>query len=224
MAGDARMRVEIWSDVVCPWCYIGKRRFEQALDQFPHKEMVEVVHRSFQLDPHAPRDRTEDTAEMLAAKYGTSVEQARRMMAGVEQTAASSGLEFRLGQTQSGNTRDAHRVIHLAKSKGLQDAVVERFFRAYFTEGLSIIDHDSLVRLAAEAGLDPAEVVLVLASGDHAEAVEADIAEAHALGVNGVPFFVIDGRYAISGAQPTGMFAQALARAWAESAETVPNA
>ena len=211
------MKVEIWADVVCPWCYIGKRRFERALEAFPHRDDVEVVHRSFQLDPAAPARRTEPTVERLAHKYGTSVEQARAMMRRVERTAAEEGLEYDLAKTLSGNTFDAHRVLHLAKEKGRQDEVIERFYRAYFTERESVFDHESLVRLAAEAGLDPDEARRVLEEGTYGDAVRADAAEAAALGVQGVPFFVIDRRYGVSGAQPTELFEQALARAWAEA-------
>lgn len=211
------MKVEIWSDVVCPWCYIGQRRFERALSQFAHRDDVEVVHRSFQLDPTAPADQTEPTPDRLARKYGTSVAQAKAMMQRVEQTAASDGLEYHLEGTLSGNTLDAHRVLHLAKECGLQHEALERFYRAYFTEGQSVFDTPSLVRLAAEAGLDPAEVQRVLDEGTYADEVQADGYEAMSLGVQGVPFFVVDGRYGISGAQPVELFAQALAQAWADS-------
>jgi len=210
------MRVEVWSDVVCPWCYIGKRRFERALESFAHSDDITVVHRSFQLDPTAAKGRTENTVTMLAGKYRRSIEEARAMMAQVEQTAAGEGLEYHLTETVSGNTVDAHRVLHLAKKRSMQDVVVERFYRAYFTEGQSLFDHESLTRLAAEAGLDAAEVKRVLEDGTYAEAVEADSAEAHELGATGVPFFVIDGRYGVSGAQPAEVFGQALEQAWAE--------
>src|SRR5687768_16081026 len=168
------MRVEIWSDVVCPWCYIGKRRFEAALAAFPHKDQVEVVHRSFELDPSQPKGRTQNTVEMLAGKYGTSIEQARAMMSRVEQTAAEVGIEYHLADTLSGNTVDAHRVLHLARDRGMQDVAIERLFRAYFTEGQSLFDHNSLVRLAAEAGLDPTEVRQTLESDAYNDAVHQD--------------------------------------------------
>ena len=210
------MQVEIWSDVVCPWCYIGKRRFERALEGFAHRDDVTVVHRSFQLDPTAAKDRTENTVTMLAGKYRRSIEEAAAMMAQVEQTAAGEGLEYHLTETVSGNTVDAHRILHLAKECGVQNAAVERFYRAYFTEGQSLFDHESLTRLAAEAGLDAAGVKRVLEEGTYADAVEADSAEAHELGATGVPFFVIDGRYGVSGAQPAEVFGQALEQAWAE--------
>jgi predicted DsbA family dithiol-disulfide isomerase len=212
------VKVEIWSDVVCPWCYIGKCRFETALAAFPHKDSVEVIHRSFELDPTMPMGPggTVKTVDMLARKYRTTPEQARAMMTHVEQTAAEVGLEYHLAGTLSGNTVDAHRVIHLARTRGLQDKAIERLYRAYFTEGLSIFDHDSLVRLASEVGLAPAEVRQTLESGAYEDEVRHDEAEAHQIGVNGVPFFVIDERYGISGAQPAELFSQALNQAWNE--------
>lgn len=211
------MQVETWLDVVCPWCFIGKRRFERALDGFPHRDAVEVVHRSFQLDPSFPKGTTRNTVQLLGSKYGMSEAETSAMMARVQGIAAGEGLEYHLASTASGNTFDAHRVLHLAKERGIQDAVLERFYRAYFTEGQSLFDHQSLVQLAAEAGLDPAEVARVLAEDTYADAVNADAAEASALGATGVPFFVVGGRYALSGAQPVEIFAEALKRAWAES-------
>jgi predicted DsbA family dithiol-disulfide isomerase len=211
------LRVDVWSDVVCPWCYIGKRRLERALEGFPHRDAVEVVHRAFQLDPSAPRNRTQNTVEHLAEKYGTSVEQAKAMQRSVTQVAAGDGLEYHLDRTLSGNTFDAHRVLRLARASGREAEVLERLYRAYFTEGQSIFDAPSLVRLAAEAGLDAAEVGRVLAEGTYADEVEADRREAGRLGANGVPFFVVGGRYGISGAQPRELFEQVLQRAWADA-------
>jgi predicted DsbA family dithiol-disulfide isomerase len=211
------IRIDVWSDVVCPWCYVGKRRLERALAAFPHKDEVEVVHRAFQLDPSAPRDRTEPVVEHLAAKYGTTVEQATGMQARVSQIAADEGLEYHLDRTLSGNTFDAHRVLKLARERGREAEVLERFYRAYFTEAQSLFDTPSLARIAAEAGLDPTEVERVLAADTYADEVEADRHEAGKLGANGVPFFVVGGRYGISGAQPLALFEQVLERAWAES-------
>jgi predicted DsbA family dithiol-disulfide isomerase len=211
------LRIDVWSDVVCPWCYIGKRRLEKALASFPHCDQVEVVHRAFQLDPSASKRATGKTVEHLATKYRVSVGQARAMMANVETTAAGDGLEYHLADTLSGNTFDAHRVLHLAAERGKSDAVLERLYRAYFTEAQSVFDADSLVRLAAEAGLDPDEVQRVLDGNDYADAVEQDRLEAASLGANGVPFFVAGGRYGISGAQPVELFQQVLARAWADA-------
>ena len=211
------MRIEIWSDVVCPWCYVGKRRFEKALTGFAHRDEVQVVHRSFQLDPSKPVGQTQARGEALRRKYGWSPAEARAREAQMQATAAAEGLDFQMGSALTGNTADAHQVIHLGKARGIQDAVIERLFRAYFSEGRSLFDHDSLVALGAQAGLDPDEVREVLADQRYASAVAADGEHAHALGATGVPFFVIDDRYGISGAQPTPVFTEVLARAWAES-------
>jgi predicted DsbA family dithiol-disulfide isomerase len=211
------MRIEIWSDVVCPWCYVGKRRFERALAGFPHRDQVVVVHRSFQLDPSQPQGATQPRGEVLRRKYGWSDAQVTAREAQMRETAAGEGLDFKLGNALTGNTADAHQLIHLALARGIQDAVVERLYRGYFTEGRSLFDHESLVELGAEAGLAPDEARAVLAEGRYAHAVAADGQEAHALGATGVPFFVIANRYGISGAQPTPVFAEVLARAWDET-------
>jgi predicted DsbA family dithiol-disulfide isomerase len=211
------MRIDIWSDVVCPWCYIGKRRFENALAAFPHRDQVEVVHRSFELDPTMAATSQRPTIEVLASKYGGSPAQIKRMMSRVEQTAAEEGLEYHLANTLSGNSRDAHRLVHLALERDMQAPVLERLYRAYFSEGQSLFDRSKLASLATEVGLDAAEVTRVLNSDRYDADVTADENEARELGISGVPFFVIDGRYGISGAQPTALFSQALEQAWAES-------
>jgi predicted DsbA family dithiol-disulfide isomerase len=210
------MKVEIWSDVVCPWCYIGKRRFEQALAGFPHRDEVEVVWRAFELDPSAPAERTGGYAEHLAGKYGVPLAQAQSMIDTMTATAAQDGLEFSFGTARPGSTFDAHRLLHLAAERGVQDAVKERLLRATFTEGEPIGDHDTLVRLVAEAGLDADEARAVLASDRYADAVRGDQRQARAYGITGVPFFVVDGRYGVSGAQPAEALGQVLAQAWAE--------
>ena len=214
------MKVEIWSDVVCPWCYIGKRRFEAALARFPHREQVEVVWRSFELDPHAESVRAAgegpDHAELLAAKYAMSRAQAEAAIGSVTQAAAGEGLDFHLDVSLRSNTFDAHRLIHLAAARGLQGAVKERLMRAYFSEGAPVGDRDTLVRLAAEAGLDAADVEKVLETDERADAVRADEAEARALGITGVPFFVVDRSYGVSGAQPADQLLAVLERAWSE--------
>jgi predicted DsbA family dithiol-disulfide isomerase len=207
------VRVDIWSDVVCPWCYLGKRRFERALESFEDRASVEVVHRSFQLDPTRPKGQTQNRREMLMAKYHLTAGQVETMDARMEQTAAADGLEYHMGDGVTGNTFDAHRLLHLAAARGRQDATLERFYRAYFTEGRSVFDDESLAVLAVESGLDAAEVTGVLAGDDYAAAVVADTREAHALGANGVPFFVFDKRFGVSGAQSIEVFAQVLARA-----------
>jgi predicted DsbA family dithiol-disulfide isomerase len=211
------VEVEIWSDVVCPWCYLGKRRFEQALASFEHRDKVQVTYRSFQLDPAAPAGITRPTVDMLAQKYGMSAAQAEQAQRQMEQRAAADGLTFRMSGLRSGSTRDAHRLLQLAKASGRQEQLMERLQRAYFTEQDSIFDHDSLTRLAVEAGLDRGAVTQVLDSDQYADHVDTDRAMAQALGANGVPLFVIDRRYGISGAQPAETITGVLERAWAEA-------
>ncbi len=214
------MRIEIWSDVVCPWCYIGKRRLERALAGFPHRDEVEVVYRAFELDPTAPQVGTESIAESLGRKYGGGLENARRMMARVEEIAAGEGLAFDYADATHTKTVDAHRLLHLALHEGgprLQADLKESLLAAYFLRGESMGDHDVLAKAAVDAGLDPEHVDRVLASDEYVEEVQADIAQARAYGANGVPFFVVDQRYGISGAQPVEVFAQTLERAWADA-------
>jgi predicted DsbA family dithiol-disulfide isomerase len=211
------MQIEIWSDVVCPWCYLGKRRFEQALAEFPLRDEVTVVHRSFQLDPSAPRDHTVATSELLSTKYGLTPERVDQMQREMTERAAADGLDYHLDGQQSGNTVDAHRLVHLAAARGRQDELVERLYRAYFSEQRSVFDADSLAELAAEAGLDEAEVRDVLAGDAYADAVAADVAQAQAYGITGVPFYVLDGRIGVSGAQPVEVFTRALEQAHASA-------
>jgi predicted DsbA family dithiol-disulfide isomerase len=213
------MRIDIWSDIVCPWCYVGKRRFEKALAAFDGRDGVEVVHRSFQLDPRSPQGQTFDRKQMLQQKYGWSTIQVQQADAQMMQIAAAEGLDYKLAGGVTGNTMDAHQVVHLARERGVQDAVVERLYRAHFIEQRSIFDRESLVSLATEAGLDPAEVRDTLERDVYVEAVKADNAEAHSLGANGVPFFVLNNRLGVSGAQPVDVFSQALAQA-ADSAKS----
>jgi predicted DsbA family dithiol-disulfide isomerase len=212
------MKIDIWSDVVCPWCYIGKRRFEAALADFEHAGDVEVRWRSFELDPNAPdsREVTRSQAELLAEKMGRPLEQVRAMQAQVTSVAASVGLDYRLDQTRPGNSLDAHRLLHLALEHGLQDELKERFDAATFTEGLSVSDPDELSRLAVEVGLDEGRVRQVLDSDEFADAVRADESQARAYGISGVPFFVIDGRYGVSGAQESDAILGVLRQAWQE--------
>jgi predicted DsbA family dithiol-disulfide isomerase len=220
------VRVEVWSDVVCPWCYIGKRRLETALERFGHRDDVEVVWRSFQLDPSVPEGETHSTLPALAEKYGRSVEEMRGTMRHVEETAAGEGLRYDLANGVSGNTLLAHELLHLAAERGLQAEVKERLLHAHFEEARSVFDVDSLVALAAEAGLDEGEVRAALADHRFRPAVEDDIATARALGATGVPFFVVDRRYGASGAQPAELLLQVLERAWADAQplQTVPAA
>jgi predicted DsbA family dithiol-disulfide isomerase len=204
------MRVDIWSDLVCPWCYVGKRRFEKALARFDNRHDLQIIHRSFQLNPAAPRNTTSSRREMLMHKYQLSPEQVVEMDARMTQTAAGEGLDFNLEGTLTGNTFDAHQVVHLAHAHGLQDAVVERLFRAYFTEQRSVFDQKELVDLAADAGLDRDETAAALRENRYADAVNADIELARRIGATGVPLFVFDGRYGISGAQAPEAFLDAL--------------
>lgn len=213
------MEVEIWSDVVCPWCYLGKRQFEQALDNFGHKDKVQVVYRSFELDPAAPRGVTTPTVEVLAQKYGMSPDRARQAQRQMEERATAAGLTFRMDGLRSGNTRDAHRLLHLAKVTGRQDELMERLQRAYFTEQDSIFDHDALTRIAVAAGLAPEDVADVLGSDRYSDHVDTDEAMARSLGATGVPLFVIDRRYGISGAQPAETITDVLERAWSEAGQ-----
>jgi predicted DsbA family dithiol-disulfide isomerase len=211
------MQVEIWSDVVCPWCYLGKRRFEAALESFDHGADVDVVYRSFELDPTASRDDTEPMIDVLAGKYGMTVAQAADAQRQMTERAAADGLEFHMDGLRRGNTRDAHRLLHLAKAVGLQAELTERLHRAYFTEQRSVFDHDGLLEIGVEAGLDRGDVRRVLDGSDYDDAVDTDEATARSLGATGVPFFVINRRYGISGAQPAAAITQVLHDAWAEA-------
>ncbi len=208
------MRIEVWADLVCPWCYLGKRRLERALAGFAHRAEVEVVHRAFELDPERPPGQTIDRLASLAGKYGLTLERARAMEEEMERRAAADGLEYHLVPGVVGNTFEAHQVVHLAREQGREDQALERLYRAHFTEGRSIFDAASLAALAGEVGLDPAAVAGALAGRAFAASVEAEERRARELGVTGVPFFVLDGRFAVSGAQPAELFSAALARAW----------
>lgn len=206
------MKIEIWSDVVCPWCYIGKRRLERALAGLPAGSQAEVVWRSFELDPGAPRERMVPPAEHLAHKYGVGLPEARTMITRVADTAKQEGLACRLEEARSGNTFDAHRLEHFAAARGAGDRAVEVLMDAYFCKGVPVGDRAALAALAPAMGLGEAEARTMLESDAYADAVRADEAEAGRLGISGVPFFVIDGKEHISGAQPVEVFAQALRR------------
>ncbi|HEU4947350.1 MAG TPA: DsbA family oxidoreductase [Kribbella sp.] len=215
------MRIDIWSDVVCPWCYIGKRRLEQALSEARPTDGAEIIWHSFQLDPSARSDDPRDLADRLGAKFGGGRELGLQANARVTTIAAEVGLEFNLDVAKSANTVDAHRVLHLARElvesgelpPDGQDRLKERYLRAYFTDGEPVGDHATLTRLAVEVGLPAERVAEVLAGTVYAAEVEADQAQALAYGANGVPFFVIDEKYGVSGAQPVEVFAEALRRA-----------
>lgn len=211
------MKIEIWSDIICPWCYIGKRNFEKALAAFPHKEQVQIIWRSFELDPHAPARLPGTLEEMLAQKYRTSKQEAAAMIARVTEAAKAAGLEYHLDKARTGNTFDAHRLLHHAASKGLGDKATERLMHAYFCESLPVGDRAALARLAPEFGIAEADAMKILESEDYAEAVRADEARAAQLGVNVVPSFVIDEKHLITGGQPVEGFAAALQQALAGS-------
>jgi predicted DsbA family dithiol-disulfide isomerase len=206
------MKIEIWSDVVCPWCYIGKRRLEHALRDFEHADDVEITWRSFQLNPDTPPGVATPTKEYLVQRFGP---QAGEMSARVAELARAEGLDFNTDAELNVNTLDAHRLLHLADESGRGDAAKERLLRAHFTEGADLSDPEVLTGLLAEAGVDPDRARAVLASDEYADAVQADIELARGLGATGVPFFVIDRKYGISGAQPAEAFLQALRTAHA---------
>jgi len=208
------LKVEIWSDIACPWCYVGKRRFEAALAGFEHRDQVEVSWRSFELDPGAPREREGDRVEQLARKYGTSREQAEKMHEQMTAVAAGEGLEFRFDIARSGNSFDAHRLTHLAAAHGRQDAMKERLFRAYLTEGEVIGDPAVLERLGLEVGLPKDELRELLAGDRYAAEVREDEQLAASLAITAVPFFVVDRAIAASGAQPPELLRDLLERAW----------
>jgi predicted DsbA family dithiol-disulfide isomerase len=209
------VHVEIWSDIACPWCYIGKRRFEAALAAFEHRDQVEVTWRSFELDPHAPAEREGDRATQLAEKYGTTRDHAVAMQQNMTDMAAGEGLDFRFDIARGGNMFDAHRLLHLAAAHGAQDALKERLFRAYLGEGELVGDHAVLLRLAVETGLPEDEVRDVLATDRYAAEVREDEHTASSLGINAVPFFVVDRTMGASGAQPPDVLGELLRRGWA---------
>lgn len=211
------MEVEIWSDIVCPWCYIGKRRFEHALASFEHAGSVALSYRSFELDPAAPAARSGSHAEHLARKYGMPVAQAEELDRQMTERAAAEGLEFRFDIMRGGNTFDAHRLLHLAKEHGLQVEMKERLMRATFTDGLPIADKGTLADLAAEVGIPADEASRTLEHDAYAAAVRRDEEQAARCRITGVPFYVADGTFAVSGAQPAEVFRQLLVQAYQES-------
>jgi len=196
------MDVEIWSDIACPWCYIGKRRFEDALARFEHRDEVNVRWRSFELEPDAPAAIEGERVQRLADKYGMTVERARELEAGLAETAAGEGLGFRFDLIRGGNSFEGHRLVHLAAAHGLQDAMKERLLRAYFGEGRLLSDHETLTALGREVGLPEEEIRTTLAGEAYAEEVRADEETAAGLGIGAVPTFVVDRTLGVSGAQP----------------------
>jgi predicted DsbA family dithiol-disulfide isomerase len=218
------MLVEIWSDIACPWCFIGKRRFDAALERFEHRDEVKVVWRSFELDPHAPAEPEGDLAEALARKYGSSVEQVHARWDGMTAMAAEDGLDMRFHDVRRGNSFDGHRLTHLAATHGLAGEMVERLFRAHHTEGELVSDHAVLERLAVEAGLSRDEVADLLGGDRFAAEVREDERTAASLGISAVPFFVIDRAMGASGAHPSQVLAQLLERGWAAGVDQAARA
>jgi predicted DsbA family dithiol-disulfide isomerase len=220
-----KLRVDVWSDIVCPWCYVGKRRLEAALARFAHRDAVEVIWRAFELDPKAPAATEPQMphAERLARKYGMTVQQAAARTRQLVELAAADGLDFQFDRTRPGNTFHAHRLLHLAAEKGVQDQAKERLLRAYMTEGEAIGDIEVLERLAPEAGLDREEARRVLTSDAYAADVREEEEAAQQIGITGVPFFVIGERYAVSGAQPAEILLRALTQAWNDDAAKSPT-
>jgi predicted DsbA family dithiol-disulfide isomerase len=214
--GARTMKVEIWSDVICPFCYIGKRTFERALARLPQPDRVEVAWKSFQLQPDVTTDPTRNAVQHLAERKGWPMDFAREAAADVSNRAKAVGLEFNYDRTVVANTFDAHRLAHFAATQGKGHEMAEQLFKAYFTDGRNIADHAALAQLAVGIGLRGAEVKGVLASGLFADEVRRDIDEAMQMGINGVPFFVFDNKYAVSGAQDSSVFLQALTRSLAE--------
>lgn len=209
------MDVEIWSDIACPWCYVGKRRFESALAQFEHADEVRVTWRSFELDPTAPREREGELAARLAEKYGMTLEQAQASQRQLTEVAAGEGLDFHFDIARSGLTFDGHRVTHLAAEHGLQDAMKERLMRAYFGEGELVGDGETLVRLATEVGLPEPEVRATVAGDRYADAVREDELAAQRLGISAVPTFVVNRAFGAAGAHPPEQLLDLLRQGWA---------
>lgn len=218
------MKIEIWSDVMCPFCYIGKRKFESALAEFEHKDNVEVIWKSFQLNPSLKTDPSKNTVQHLAETKGWTMEYTRNTIQYVMDMAQGVGLNYDFDKAVVANSFDAHRFIQFAKTQGKGDAAEERLFKAYFTEGKNTADHATLVQLGTEIGINADELKKVLESGAYAQEVTNDVKEAEQIGVTGVPFFVVDRKFAISGAQDSKTFLGALEKAWKEHAKTKPSA
>lgn len=213
------MRVEIWSDFVCPFCYIGKRRLENALQTFPHRDQITVTYRSFELDPNAEKSPGQSKAELLASKYNVSLEQAEGMCENMRQQAENENLIFDFKNMKPTNSFDAHRLLQYAAKQDLMEKMTERLFYAYFTETKDISDHETLCKLAEEVGLNTTEVRSMLQSDEYAKEVRYDESLGSQMGIQGVPFYVFNEKYAVSGAQPVEMFQQALNKAWEENKE-----
>jgi len=212
-----KMKVEIWSDVMCPFCYIGKRKFEAALAKFEYKNHVEVIWKSFQLQPDMVTNPTKNTLEHLAESKGWTLAYTKQVTSQVVQMAKEVGLNYDFDKAVVANSFDAHRLSHFAKSKGKGDAIEEQLFKAYFIDGKNTADHATLTQLAVSIGLNETEVKQILTSDSFAIEVRQDIYESQQIGVTGVPYFVLNNKYAISGAQSSETFLGALQKAWSET-------
>ncbi|MBN2268238.1 MAG: DsbA family oxidoreductase [Acholeplasmataceae bacterium] len=219
------MKIEIWSDFACPFCYIGKKRFENALNEFKHKNQVEVVYKAYQLNPNAPKVMEGSAYESFAKGHGTTPEGAKQRFDQFTQNAKSVGLTYRYDIIQMTNTLDAHRIAKWSNQFGKEDEVTNRFMKAYFTDGLNLADQDTLTKLVSELGLDADEAKKVLASDQFKDQVIAEQQESREIGVQGVPFFVLNRKYGISGAQQQDYFERALEQIWSEDhpIETLEN-
>jgi predicted DsbA family dithiol-disulfide isomerase len=207
------LKVEIWSDIVCPFCYIGKHNFSQFLKDLPDGEDIEVINRSYELNPSASRTESENSVKSLADKYGFSLEDARQRMEGVQIMAQKHGLDMNIFETRGANTHDLHRLVHLARAKGREEEMMEALFKAHFVKGMSLNDRDSIIQTALEAGLDLKETEELLDTDLYHESVTDDRRKAESLGIRGVPHFLFDGKYAVSGAQPKEAFLDVYNRA-----------
>ncbi len=225
MKTDNKLRVEVWSDIVCPFCYIGKRHFEKALAQFEHADDIELEFKAYQLDPGFVQDsdKKHDLIGSLAQKYGRSIEQTKAMLAGITASAQAAGLNYDFDNAVTFNTRDAHRIAQMGKARGLGDALEERFFASYFVEGKNLGDREVLRSEAIAAGLTAEDVEEALSNEKWLDRVNYEIAEAAQIGVRGVPFFVLNRRHAVSGAQPVASFLEALTKAHSEWLASQPK-
>lgn len=216
MNTENKMKIEIWSDVMCPFCYIGKRNFETALEQFADKDNIEVIWKSYQLDPSIPDVANETYEDYLVKRKGMSRDQVKAMLQNVTNAAKQAGLDYHFDKSQMVNSHKAHQLIQFAKTKNLGNEAEERLFQAFFTEGKSVADIETLTQLGKEIGLDEAELQTAFTDEKYARLVQDDIREAREIGVSGVPFFVIDRKYAVSGAQPPQAFSETLEKAFTE--------
>jgi predicted DsbA family dithiol-disulfide isomerase len=218
--GGRKMKIELWSDFACPFCYIGKKRFENALNKFPHKDEVELSYKAYQLNPNAPKEMKGTAYEAFAKGHGTTPEQAKQKFAMFTENAKTVGLEYNYDIIQMTNTFDAHRLAKYANTLNLEQELTDRFMKAYFTDGENLSDFDTLTRLASEVGLEKRAVEKVLEENQYADLVKEQMLEGRQVGVRGVPFFVLNRKYGVSGAQQEEYFTQVLEKLWEEEQES----